>query len=60
MAKQNSDDLRSRALSYRTRADSGLYSVTICEAFYQMANTLEARALVQDAAVLDLAKGERA
>jgi hypothetical protein len=60
MAKQKSDDLRSRALSYRTRADSGLYSATICEAFYQMASTLEARALVQDAAVLGLVNGRRA
>jgi predicted kinase len=59
MAKRNTDDLRTRALSYRTRADTGVYSATISEAFYQMANALEARALVQDAAVLDAANWRR-
>jgi hypothetical protein len=60
MERQKPDDLRTRALSYRTRADSGRYSATVCEAFYQMANTLEARALVQDAAVLGPANWRRA
>jgi hypothetical protein len=53
MSKQSPEELRARAHSYRHRADTGCHSETIREAFYQMASTLEARALVQDAIVLD-------
>jgi hypothetical protein len=54
MQKNDADELRSKAREYRERADRELHDPVITEAFYQIAATLERRAVMREAAVLDV------
>jgi hypothetical protein len=55
MSSDEAAELRSRAQCYREKADRGLHDLGITEAFYEIARTLERRAAVSEAAVLDSA-----
>jgi hypothetical protein len=49
MTTRQATELRDRARQYRERADRDLLSPIVREAFYQMASTLESRALAIEA-----------
>jgi hypothetical protein len=55
MSRDEVAELRSKAQGYRERADRGLNDLGVTEAFYEIARTLERRAAVSEAAVLDSA-----
>src|SRR4051794_28261047 len=58
MTHENTAELRARARRFRERADRELHDPVVTEAFYQIANTLERRAAVSEAAVLDAPLGK--
>jgi hypothetical protein len=54
MQRNDADQQRSKARQYRERADREVHDSVITEAFYQIAATLERRALMRSAAVLEM------
>jgi hypothetical protein len=57
MSRDEAFELRSKAQRYRERADRDPHDPTITEAFYEIARTLERRAALSEAAVLDTPLG---
>ena len=53
MSRDDPEELRARARRYRERADRELHDPVVTEAFYQIAATLERRAMLSGPVVLD-------